>query len=173
MTAAALLTAVMAATGWIAIPVGSVPVTLQVFGVALAALLLPPASAGLALGAYVLLGAAGVPVFAGGQAGLGVVFGPLGGYILGFLVGAVLGAWVRVAVARRFPAFVADVTAMVVVILVVYVLGWAWLAEVAHLSASQAFVSGVVPFVLPDAAKAAAAIVVARGVRRAGAVPRR
>lgn len=167
MTSAALMAAVMAATGWVAIPIGSVPVTLQVFGVALSALLLPPMWAGLSLAAYVILGAGGVPVFAGGQAGLGVIVGPLGGYVIGFLAASILGALVRTAIQHRVPQLVADGIAMVVVVLVVYALGSAQLALAAHLSAWQAFVSGVAPFVLPDAAKAAAAVVVAQGVRRA------
>jgi biotin transport system substrate-specific component len=56
---------------------------------------------------------------------------------------------------------------MAATVVVVYLFGWAQLAAVAHLSASQAFLAGVAPFVLADAAKAAAAIVVAQGVRRA------
>ncbi|NTW28771.1 MAG: biotin transporter BioY [Coriobacteriia bacterium] len=162
------MTALMAVTGWIAIPLGSVPVTLQVFGVVLAALLLPAGWAAASLGAYLVLGAAGVPVFASGQVGLGVVVGPTGGYLFGFVLGASLGALVRGALERRTSALVADAAAALVVIVAVYAAGWAQLSLVAHLTAVQAFIGGVAPFVIPDAVKAAVAIVVARGVRRAG-----
>ena len=71
----------MAATGWIAIPVGPVPVTLQIFGVVLAALLLSWEWAAVALGIYLVLGRGWMPVFSLGTAGLGVVLGPTGGYV--------------------------------------------------------------------------------------------
>ena len=81
MVAAALIAALMAVTGWVSLPLGAVPVTLQTFAVALAALLLPPAWAAGSMAIYVAIGAAGVPVFASGHAGLGValvqVFGVL------------------------------------------------------------------------------------------------
>lgn len=168
LVAAALVTAVMVATGWISIPFGAVPVTLQVFGVVLAALLLTPGWAAASLGVYLLLGAAGVPVFASGHAGLGVVLGPTGGYLGGFVLGAFLGSLLRTRLARRGnPDVVADVAAAIAVIAAVYALGWAQLALVLHLSAVQAFVVGVAPFLAPDAIKAAVAIVIATAVRRA------
>lgn len=169
LVAAALVTALMAATGWLAIPAGAVPVTLQVFPVVLAALLLPAEWAAASMGAYVLLGAAGVPVFAHGQAGLGVLMGPTGGYIFGFVLGAFLGALVRGVLERRgAKQLAADVAAAVVVILAVYAVGWVQLALVLHLTAVQSFIAGVLPFVGPDAIKAAIAVAVARAVRAAG-----
>ena len=169
MVAAALIAGLMAASGWISIPAGAVPVTLQVFGVVLAALLLPPVWAGWALGTYVLLGAAGVPVFANGTGGVGVLFGPTGGYLFGFVAGAVVGSYTRVSL-RRFGVapYLADIFGAAAMILVVYAAGWVWLASVLHLSLPAAFVAGVAPFLLPDAAKAAAAVLVAAAVRRSG-----
>jgi len=169
LAAAALLTALMAASGWIAIPVGAVPVTLQVFPVVLAALLLPAEWAAASIGAYAILGAVGVPVFAHGQGGLGVLLGPTGGYIVGFVLGAWLGALVRQLLERRgTKQIVADVTAAIVVIVAVYVAGWIQLSIVLHLSAVGAFIAGVLPFVGLDAVKAAVAVGVASAVRRAG-----
>ena len=168
LVTAALVTAVMIATGWISIPFGPVPVTLQVFGVVLAALLLTPGWAATSLGVYLLLGAAGIPVFANGHAGLGVVLGPTGGYLTGFVLGAWLGSLVRGAVRRHGnPAVVADIVAAITVIAAIYAVGWVQLALVLHLGALPAFAVGVAPFLLPDAAKAAAAIVIATAVRRA------
>lgn len=67
------------------IPVGPVPITLQVLLIAFAGLLLGPRTAVLAVILYLLAGAVGLPIFAGGKAGLGVLFGPSGGYLVGFL----------------------------------------------------------------------------------------
>jgi len=168
LVSAALVTALMAASGWISIPLGTVPVTLQVFAVVLAALLLPSAWAAASLGVYLVLGTIGVPVFASGTAGLGVVLGPTGGYVLGFALAAPLASLARESLERTGAAqLVADAAAGVVAIAVIYALGWAQLAVVAHLSALQALLAGVAPFVVPDAIKAAAAITVATAVRRA------
>jgi biotin transport system substrate-specific component len=169
LAAAALVAALMAAFAWISIPVGAVPITLQVFVVVLAALLLPAAWAFYAMLAYLVLGAIGVPVFAGGHAGLGVLLGPTGGYLIGFALAAPLGAFLRQTLERRGARqIVVDTSAAVLVVLVIYLTGWAQLTVVAHLTPLQAFVAGVVPFVGPDAVKAAVAIAVAAAVRKAG-----
>ncbi|MDZ4063077.1 MAG: biotin transporter BioY, partial [Coriobacteriia bacterium] len=92
---AALLAALLAASAWITIPIGAVPVTLQVFVVLLAGLVLSPGSAAAAVGVYLLLGTAGVPVFSGGTGGFGVLLGPTGGYLVGFFFAAPLISVVR------------------------------------------------------------------------------
>jgi biotin transport system substrate-specific component len=168
LVAAALVTAIMVALGPLAVTAGTVPITLQIFPVVLAALLLPPGWAAASMGIYLVLGAIGVPVYAHGTAGLGVLFGPTGGYILGFVLGAGVGALARQALARRFANMVADIGASVVVIAVVYATGWAWLAfGPTHLPPVAALVGGVLPFLVPDAIKAVVAVVVATAVRRA------
>ncbi len=73
-----------------AIPLGGlgVPITLQTLGVALAGLCLGAWRGAAAVGLYLLVGLAGLPVFSGGKAGLAVLVGPTGGYLLGFLFSA-------------------------------------------------------------------------------------
>lgn len=98
---AALVAALIAAGALIAIPIGLVPVTLQVLVLATAALVLTPVEALVALALYVSLGAAGVPVFAGGGGGLGWLLGPTGGFIVGFAAATPLGALARTLLERR------------------------------------------------------------------------
>lgn len=176
LVAAALIAALMAASGWLAIPLpgSAVPVTLQTFGVVLAALLLPAAWAVAALGVYVLLGAIGVPVFANHAAGLGVIVGPTGGYLIGFIVAAGLGALTLAALSRAGAReIVSNAAAAFVVLVTVYAIGTVQLAIVLHLSPMQAVLAGVAPFVVPDVIKAAVAVVVALAVGRAlGGAPR-
>ena len=177
MTTAALLASLMAAASLIAIPVGPVPITLQVFVVVLAALLLRPVWAGAAMAVYLLLGAVGVPVFAGGTGGLGILLGPTGGYLWGFAFGAMLGSGARVAFEHRGrPALLADAAGAVTTIVVIYTLGVSQLLLITNLGSqgltfTQALLVGVVPFVGIDAAKAAVAVVVAEALRRTGVVP--
>jgi biotin transport system substrate-specific component len=178
MTTAALLASLMAASSLIAIPIGGpVPITLQVFVVVLTALLLRPAWAGAAMAVYLLLGAVGVPVFAGGTGGLGALLGPTGGYLWGFLFGAILGSGVRVSFADRIgPAVVSDALGALTTIVVIYALGFTQLLVVTNigvqgLTPTQAFVAGVVPFIGVDALKAVVAVIVAEALRRTGVVP--
>jgi biotin transport system substrate-specific component len=71
----------------------NVPVTLQTLWVYLAGVVLGPVWAGVAFVLYLLAGLIGLPVFAGGNAGLGVLLGPTGGFLVGFpLAAATVGA---------------------------------------------------------------------------------
>jgi biotin transport system substrate-specific component len=169
VTTTALLAALLAASVLVTIPTAPVPITLQVFVVVLTALLVPPSWAGLAVGTYLIAGAVGLPVFAGFRGGLGVLLGPTGGFLFGFLVGAVAGAAVRQMLETRAARHraLADGLAAAVVIAIVYLLGWAQLGLVAHLGPVPALLAGVVPFLVPDALKAVAAVAVVSAVRRA------
>ncbi len=173
LVTAALLCALLAALAWLRIPLPftPVPLTLQVFVVCLAALVLPPAEVAMALGGYLLLGAAGVPVFSGGQGGIGVLIGPTGGYLIGFFVGAFLGSAARAGIAREGRSdLVADITAVTLVIAGTYGFGWAQLMIVTGMGPGAALVAGVLPFILADVLKAIAAVLCARVLRRTGLV---
>ena len=102
LVTSALLVALLAASAWITLPLGTVPATLQTLVVILIALLCTPVQAAATVGAYVLLGASGVPVFSSAQGGVAMLVGPTGGYLFGFVLGATSGAAVvRLAEARR------------------------------------------------------------------------
>jgi len=172
---AALVAALIAAGALIALPLGPIPVTLQVLIVAIAALVLTPAEALLALALYVAIGAAGAPVFSGGGAGVGVLVGPTGGFLAGFVVGAPAAALVRRWISgpprtgRPAPRdLIADAAALIVLLVLTYGAGWAYFAFSTGRAAGEAFAIAVVPFVLIDLAKCAAALLVARALRAAG-----
>jgi bioY family protein len=82
---AAEFAALFGLASFFVIPVGPVPITLQVLLIAFVGLFLGPRTAVLAVILYLLAGAVGLPIFAGGKAGLGILFGPSGGYLVGFL----------------------------------------------------------------------------------------
>ncbi|MBN1474770.1 MAG: biotin transporter BioY, partial [Syntrophaceae bacterium] len=81
---AALFGALTAAGAFIIIPLPPVPITAQTFFLNVAAVLLGGPLAAASQFIYIMLGVVGMPVFAGGKAGLGVLFGPTGGYLIGF-----------------------------------------------------------------------------------------
>ncbi len=168
LSTAALLAALLAASAWIAIPVQPVPITLQVFFVVLAALLLSPGWAFGALLVYLGLGAIGVPVFSGGRGGIGVLAGPTGGYLFGFLIAVGFASSLRIVLEETpVPQTVIDAFTALLAVVTIYLVGTVQLAMVLNLTPSQAAVAGVAPFIIPDLAKAVAAVVVATAVRKA------
>ena len=76
--------AIIAALAQIIIPIGAVPITLQTFAVGLVAAVFKPREATLSAILYLILGAIGLPVFAGGGGGLQAFFGPSAGYLLAY-----------------------------------------------------------------------------------------
>ncbi len=92
MIKAALMAALTAVGAYIIIPVGPVPITLQTFFVLLSGRLLGKKYGVLAQITYLLLGAFGLPIFSGGQGGLGVIAGPTGGFLISFVAAAWIAA---------------------------------------------------------------------------------
>jgi len=169
LVGAALLAALTAALGPLAIPMQPVPITFQTFCVALAAMLLPAEWAAGSMALYVALGAAGLPVFAKGAAGLGVVTGPTGGYLAGFIVAAGVASLARVGLRRIGAArLVADIGAGVILLALIYGTGTPWLAFSLHVSLAKAAALGVMPFLVGDCVKVGVAILIAEAVRKAG-----
>lgn len=162
MVYAALMAALTAAGAYIAIPIGPVPIVLQNLFVMLAGLLLGGRWGLVSIGVYLLAGAVGLPVFAGGTGGLGKFVGPTGGYLLGFAAAAYLigliSEWGRGRV-------VIDVLAMVAGTAIIYAFGVPWLKAITGMSLSKAISVGMLPFLIGDALKIAAAIPIARSIR--------
>jgi biotin transport system substrate-specific component len=82
---ASLMAALIAAGAYMALPIGPVPIVLQNLFVFLSGLLLGPRWGVASIGVYLMAGALGLPVFAGGVGGIGRFAGPTGGYLLGYL----------------------------------------------------------------------------------------
>ena len=85
----ALFAALMALCAWVTVPY-AVPFTMQTFGVFLALLLLGGKRGTICMAVYLLLGAVGLPVFSGFRGGVGALVGSTGGYLVGFIVSALL-----------------------------------------------------------------------------------
>jgi biotin transport system substrate-specific component len=150
----------------------AVPITAQSMGVMLAGALLGARRAGLALLLFVLLVLAGLPLLAGGVGGIGMLFTPRVGFLLGFPVAAFAVGWIaeRIAVPYRLlPGMVANVIGGIVVLYVPGILG---IALVGKLSLAAAATAALV-FVPGDLLKAVIAAVVARAVHRAYPLPLR
>lgn len=162
MVYASLMAALTAAGAYIAIPIGPVPIVLQNLFVMLAGLLLGGRWGLISVGIYLLSGAVGLPVFAGGTGGIGKFVGPTGGYLLGFAAAAYLIGLISDFGRGRTAV---DALAMVAGTAVIYAFGVPWLKVVTGMSLSKAISVGMLPFLIGDALKIAAAIPIARTLR--------
>lgn len=143
MVYASMFGALTAVGAYIMIPLPPVPITMQTLFVNLAGALLGGPLGALSQVVYILLGVIGLPVFAGGKAGAGVLLGPTGGYLIGFVVGSyVIGKLVSI---RQKPGFFWLVCAMSVGIALVYLLGIIQLSIMAKLNFSKAIAVGLLP----------------------------
>lgn len=140
----------------IPLPFTPVPITLQTFFVHLAGATLGPTLGPVSQAAYLLVGAAGLPVFAGGASGLAYLLrGATAGYLIGFIVATAFVGWlVR---RRQDPGILWILLSMATGSLVVYACGVSWLAWSLKLSLASAIAKGMLPFLLGDVLKTCAA----------------
>lgn len=164
MVYASLLGAMTAVGAYIMIPLPPVPITLQTLFVDLAGALLGGTLGALSQVVYILLGIIGLPVFTGGKAGAGVLLGPTGGYLIGFVVGAyVIG---KLTALRKEPGFVWLAFSMSVGIAVLYLLGILQLMIVAKLELGKALAIGLIPPLPGDILKIIVAALIVPKIRK-------
>ncbi len=166
ITGSALFTALIAVLAQISIPLpfSPVPFTGQVLGVMLAASLLGSKAAVLSVGAYLMLGAAGAPVFSLARGGMHILSGPTGGYLWGFIP-AVFIAGIILEKSNR-PSLYRRITAMLSALFMIYLLGTLQLSLVMGYSIPQAILIGVAPFLVFDLLKAALVVVLSTQIAK-------
>ncbi len=157
-----LFVAFIAVGAFISIPIGPVPIVLQNMFVLLAGLILGPVWGLACVAVYLVIGFAGLPIFAGGTSGIGKLFGPTGGYLLGYLPCVFITASISKALGKKMSS---DIIAMVIGSVIVYACGVPWLKAVTSMSFEKALTVGMVPFLIGDALKIAAAAFMAKTLR--------
>ena len=157
----ALMAAVVCALSPWAIPVGLVPLSLSTLGVYVAVGLLGTRRGVTAVGVYLLLGALGVPVFSGFSGGLIHLVGPTGGYLLGYLLCALVAG----ALMARFPRRGLVPLWLTMGTLVLYAVGTLWYGWQTACPLWSALAVCVLPFLVADAVKIAAATIVIWSLR--------
>lgn len=148
----------------------TVPFTLQTLGVTLAGAVLGPRKGALAVLGYLAMIAVGLPVASGYKGGLGIIAGPTGGYLVGFVLAAfVVGLLARLALRRgaSVKASTGLFLACLAGIPMVYAVGVPWLAASTGMGFGKALQLGAVVFLVGDVVKAAIAAVVTSAVARA------
>lgn len=158
----AALTGILAQLS-VPIPGIPVPFSFQPFGVFFAALVLGPVWGGFAMLLYVIVGVAGAPVFSNLTAGLGVLFGPTGGFLVGFIVAAFVGGILAHRSLEPRPITELRVPtaglAMLVALVPMYVIAVPWWMTVADLSLGEVLATAA-PFAATDVVKAAIAVAI-------------
>lgn len=154
-----VFTAMISICSWISIP-ASIPFTLQTMGVFTTVGLLGGKRGTLTVLTYILLGAIGIPVFAGLTGGVSVLLGTTGGYIIGFLLSALL-MWGIETIMGRNQIVLAF--SMVAGLIVCYVFGTAWFMMIytqhsGVIGLSTVLGLCVIPFIIPDLIKIGVAL---------------
>ena len=162
MVLASLMAALTAVGAYIYVPIGPVPIVLSTLFVILSGLLLGSRWGLTSMALYLLVGAIGIPVFAGGKGGFAHFLGPTGGYLFGYL----LASWITGFISERSRGLmILDILAVVVGSLTIYGLGVPWLKMVTHMSWQKTLIAGALPFVIGDAVKASVVLILARAIR--------
>lgn len=161
-----IFTVLIAVCSWISIP-AAVPFTLQTFGVFMAVEVLGGKRGTMAVLVYILMGAVGIPVFAGFQGGIGVIFNTTGGYIVGFLCSALI-MWAAESLFGKKP--LVRLLSMAAGLIACYVLGTIWFMVVYGRTTGAVGLMTVlgwcvIPFIIPDLVKIGLAYVISRKIR--------
>ncbi len=159
----ALFAALIAAGAFMAIPIGPVPIVLQNMFVLMAALVLGPRWGLCAILLYLFMGTCGFPVFSGGTGGMGRLFGPTGGYLLGYIPAVAVTAILSKTLGHRL---LTDALAMAAGSVIVYAAGVPWLKFATGMPWDKALALGLVPFIIGDIIKIAAGTWAAGVMRR-------
>lgn len=159
MTRCAVLCAVLAVCAWLSVPMGSLSVSLQSFGVFLALGLLGGRDGTVTVLVYLLLGTAGVPVFTGFRGGFSVLLGPTGGYLWGFLAACGL-YWALERKMKPWPN-------MTMGMVLCYGCGTVWYyCMYAPGALCPVLMTCVAPFLLPDAIKIFLSFTISQRLKR-------
>ena len=147
-----LFATLIAVSGYISIPLpfSTVPVTAQTLAVMLAGSLLPAGHAAASIIVFLFMGAVGIPVFSGGAAGLGIIMGKTGGYLVGFLAGGIIISLLKGKKSGFMRLLLAN---SIGGIFVVYLFGVLWLNYVTGIGISKAVIFGALPFIPGDIVK--------------------
>lgn len=158
-----LFTAFMIVGAQTTIPLPLVPFVLTDFFIILAGLVLGSRWGAMSVFLYLLLGMIGLPVFAGFSGGYHHFWGPTGGYLVGFLIAAVVAGALA---SHHKPVVWRDALAAILGQLCLYILGVSWLVVSQKMTWNAAIAAGVLPFLAGAAIKLSVAVLIVPILRR-------
>ena len=149
ITKIAIFSAILSIVGPIVIPIGIVPITLTSLIIFILSAVLRPQEASLAVLLYIVLGLIGLPVFSGYLAGISVVAGPTGGYIVGFLVSSIIISLIN----KKNKSILKYLISFIIGTIVIYMFGVINLSFILKMNITTVFITGILPFIIPDILK--------------------
>ena len=159
-----VITAITCILAPLSVPIGPVPISLTNLVIYFGLYILGTGKGTISYLVYLLIGLVGVPVFSGFSAGPQKLFGPTGGYLIGFIPMAVIAG---IFIEKSGRKFVLSMVGMVLGTAVCYLFGTAWLAYQAHMGFGAAMAAGVYPFIIGDLIKMVLAGLVAPQIYKA------
>ncbi len=166
MACSALFAAIMCVLGPLSLPIGPVPISLTNLVVYLSIFLLGPWAATVSTIIYILLGAFGLPVFSNGQGGLAKLVGPTGGYIVAYILVALIGG-LCLMLSKGKLKYIITVLGLIVGTAILYLIGTLWFMYVTKSGMMAALELCVFPFIVLDLIKIVIATILGIAVRRA------
>ncbi len=162
----ALFAAIISVTGFIAIPIGAVPIVLQNMMPILAGSLLGGIYGGIATCIFLIAGALGLPVFSGGSGGFAHIMGPTGGFLIGYLLGCIATGFIlqKPSISTK-TATVKISLACLAGFIIMYIPGIFWFMHVTSSDLAKTFMLCVLPYLPGDAIKLVTAILLAIKLR--------
>lgn len=164
LTTCALMAALMCVLGPMSIPIGPIPVSLTNFVIFLSVYLLGMKGAAVSYLVYLLLGAVGLPVLSGYQGGLAKFVGPTGGYLVGFILTALISGFIM---ERSHARAVVTMIGMMAAMLAAYAFGTVWFVFQMQCEVWYALTVCVFPFILVDIVKILIATALGKTIRSA------
>jgi len=146
-----IFTAIICILAQVIIPLPLVPITGQTLAIGLAATILGSKKGTLAVGLYLVLGAVGMPVFAGMSGGAAILAGPTGGYLVSYLPVAYLTGFL---LEKTKFTIIYGILANIIGMIITLLIGTFWLKVSLSLTWTAAFYSGAAPFILVGLIKA-------------------
>jgi biotin transport system substrate-specific component len=143
----ATFVALITVGAWISIPLPPVPLTLQTFFVLLAGVIMKRYAVIPAM-LYLALGSLNIPVFHNALAGIGVILGPTGGFLIGFIPAALIAG-----LAYEKRERIIRIAGLITATAAIYIFGISWLSFSTGINLAQAVLIGVIPFLAGDALK--------------------
>jgi biotin transport system substrate-specific component len=153
---------------WISIPLGPVPFTLQTLGILAVMLTVGGRRGTIAILVYLALGAVGVPVFAGFKGGIMSFIGPTGGFLIGFVFGALVywlleKLFLKKLMTTPVKTWISGMLGFLVFEVVMYIVGVIWFmtvyaAQTGPVGLATVMSWCVIPFIIPDIVKMVVAV---------------
>lgn len=163
MTTTALMTAVLCILGPISVPIGAVPVSFTMVAIYFAVYLIGPKFGTISYLLYLLIGIVGLPVFSGYQGGPAKLAGPTGGYLVGFIITAIVAG---IVIDKFDGKILPSICGMVVGLAASYVLGTIWFILQSGYTLEAALAACVFPFLIFDTIKILFAALVGPVIRK-------